>query len=155
MVIDLKGDVQLKRLMVAVDASENSARAARVAVRWAKVFKAELIIIHVVLTPRDSFAKISSPAAALAEYRSLAQVEGQKILDEIASLANSIDVNVTTRLLEYSSSVVQSIVEEAANEKVDLIVVGKRGLGKFKQLVVGSVSGGVVSHANCAVLVVK
>ena len=148
-------EFQFKRLLVAVDASENSARAARTALALAKKMKAELIIIHVVLTPRDSFAKIASPAAALAEYRSLAQVEGQRILDQIAKLAESGGVVATTRLLEYSYSVVQSIVEEAANEKVDLIVIGKRGLGKFKQLVVGSVSAGVVNHANCCVLVVK
>jgi len=85
----------------------------------------------------------------------LAQVEGQRILDQIAKFAENAGVVATTRLLEYSYSVVQSIVEEAANEKVDLIVVRKRGLSKFKQLVVGSVSAGVVSHANCAVLVVK
>ena len=140
---------------MAVDASENSARAARTALGLAKKLKAELIILHVVLTPRDTFAKISSPTVALAEYRSLAQVEGQRILDQIAKFAENAGVVATTRLLEYSYSVVQSIVEEAANEKVDLIVVRKRGLSKFKQLVVGSVSAGVVSHANCAVLVVK
>lgn len=148
-------EFQFKRLLVAVDASENSARAARTALALAKKMKAELIIIHVVLTPRDSFAKIASPAASLAEYRSLAQVEGQRILDQIAKLAENGGVVATTRLLEYSYSVVQSIVEEAANEKVDLIVIGKRGLSKFKQLVVGSVSAGVVNHANCCVLVVK
>jgi nucleotide-binding universal stress UspA family protein len=149
------GSVQFKRLLVAVDASENSVRASGAALAFAEKLGAELIILHVIVTPRDTFAKISSQAAALAGYRSLAQVEGQRILDQIAKLAESGGVKVTTRLLGYSNSVVQSIVEEAANEEVDLIVIGRRGLSKFKQLLLGSVSAGVVNHAHCSVLVVR
>jgi len=53
------------------------------------------------------------------------------------------------------SSVVDAIVQFAEKEKVELIVVGTRGLSGLKKLILGSVSSGVVSQAPCSVLVVK
>ena len=52
-------------------------------------------------------------------------------------------------------SVVQAITDYAASEKIDLIVMGTRGMGGFKKMLLGSVSSGVVTHAQCAVLVVR
>lgn len=58
-------------------------------------------------------------------------------------------------MVEGATSVVQAITEKALEKGVDLIVVGTRGLGVFKRLLLGSVSKGVVSHAHCSVLVVR
>jgi nucleotide-binding universal stress UspA family protein len=124
-------------------------------VALAKKFGTELVIMHVIMTPRDTFAKFSAPAASLAEYHSLALLEGRRILDQIVTLAEGSGVKPISHLTENSYSVVQIIVEEAEKEKVDLIVIGSRGLGRFKRLLLGSVSTGVANHANCAVLVVR
>jgi len=51
--------------------------------------------------------------------------------------------------------VVETIISHAAKEDVDLIVVGTRGLGGFKKMLMGSVSSGIISHADCPVLVVR
>ena len=56
---------------------------------------------------------------------------------------------------EATTSVVETIVNQAAKENADLIIVGTRGLGGFKKLILGSVSNGVVSHAHCPVLVIR
>ena len=47
------------------------------------------------------------------------------------------------------------IVDEAAAMRAELIVVGSRGLGPMKAMVLGSVSAEVVDHASCPVLVVR
>jgi nucleotide-binding universal stress UspA family protein len=57
--------------------------------------------------------------------------------------------------LTSAGTVVQEIVDFASQEKVDLIILGTRGLGGFKRMLMGSVSNGVVNHAGCSVLVVK
>jgi nucleotide-binding universal stress UspA family protein len=49
----------------------------------------------------------------------------------------------------------EEILEEAADDVTDLIVVGARGLGGVKRFVLGSVSERVLHHATCPVLVVK
>ena len=49
----------------------------------------------------------------------------------------------------------RALVNIAENEKIDLIVVGNRGLGSAAAFLLGSVSKQVVSKASCDVLVVK
>ena len=49
---------------------------------------------------------------------------------------------------------IETIIEEAGRLKVDMIVVGSHGHGAMYQLLVGSVSEGVLHRATCPVLVV-
>ena len=48
-----------------------------------------------------------------------------------------------------------SILSEAAKQPSDLVVVGARGLGPVKRLLLGSVSESVLRHASCPVLIVR
>jgi nucleotide-binding universal stress UspA family protein len=50
---------------------------------------------------------------------------------------------------------IEAITEEARRRRVGVIVVGSRGLGFARRLMLGSVSRGVVRRASCPVLVVK
>ena len=52
-------------------------------------------------------------------------------------------------------SIIESIIDYASNNDVDLIVIGTRGRTGLKRLVMGSVANGVVQHAHCPVLVVR
>jgi len=47
------------------------------------------------------------------------------------------------------------IIEIADKEKADLIIIGSRGLGAIKGVVLGSVSQKVTHHAACPVMIVK
>lgn len=49
----------------------------------------------------------------------------------------------------------EAIVDAAASEDVDLIVIGSRGRGGVGRAVIGSVSDHVVRNAGCPVLVVR
>ena len=78
-----------------------------------------------------------------------------KYIDKIISRARSRGIDAKPLVLVSAPSVSEKIVSFAARKNFDLIVIGTRGLGSFKRLLIGSISSGVLSHAPCSVLVVR
>jgi nucleotide-binding universal stress UspA family protein len=74
---------------------------------------------------------------------------------DVVKEAEDAGVKVKGEIVENARSAVQAITEYASNSKIDLIVIGTRGLTGFRKLLLGSVSNGVVSQAPCSVLVVR
>lgn len=62
-------------------------------------------------------------------------------------------LKISTEIIEGSPR--QVIVDEAEDWRADLIVMGSRGLGAWNRLLLGSVSSGVIHHANCSVEIVR
>ncbi|MEM0271534.1 MAG: universal stress protein [Thermoprotei archaeon] len=145
-----------RKILVAVDGSENSRKAARTAIWLAKATGAKLIALAVVQLPILLDQGIPGGGSyGIGEYLSQTKKYLEKVVGEIAEEAARVGVNAEHVVLDGAASVVQAIADYAAENNVDLIVVGTRGLGGFKKLVLGSVSSGLVSHAPCAVLVVR
>jgi len=148
---------EVKRVLVAVDGSDDSLRAAGVAISIAKRFGAELIVCHVIPTPVYSSTQVgtSNLANVLNVYFEAARKDAKNMVDEVARLAASVDVKAVSVIQENVFSIVEAIVSLAEKRKVDLIVMGTRGQSGFKKLLMGSVSSGVITHAHCSVLVVR
>jgi nucleotide-binding universal stress UspA family protein len=150
-----------RRIMVAVDGSENSTRAAKVAIDIAQKYRAELVILHVV--PLASYvnvpilygATIPTSSGADDQYRSYLRNVADTLVNRTAQMAKGTGVKTTTATQESTGSVVERITTYAQGEKIDLIVIGSRGLSGLKKLVLGSVSSGVTANAHCPVLVVR
>jgi nucleotide-binding universal stress UspA family protein len=53
------------------------------------------------------------------------------------------------------SSVVKEIIEYAEKNRIDMIVIGSRGLSGIKKMLLGSVANGVLIYSHCPVLVTK
>jgi nucleotide-binding universal stress UspA family protein len=148
----------LKRILVTTDGSENAKRAVNAASSLAKQNGSELLIIHVVseaIPAQYSPIGINTPASDYTGYFKTIEQEGLKLVNEVVQKAKGEGINARGEVLRTISSTVESIVEVSEKEHVDLIVVGTRGLGGFKKLLLGSVSSGVVSHASCSVLIVR
>jgi nucleotide-binding universal stress UspA family protein len=149
----------LRRIVVALDGSENAKRAARAAIALSKQNDSELVAlcavtspIHVVTSSTQSYI----PDIDYSGEKYEASVsKANSVVDEIVREAK--EQGVTARgLVDTSvSSTAEAIVNQAINLHADLIVVGTRGLGGFKRIMLGSVSTGVVTHADCSVLVVR
>ncbi len=154
-----KAASMFKRILVAVDGSDNSMRASKVAVELAQKYGSELIVLHVIpmATYGISFMVpgLPPPPGAYEKYREYERNVAQSFVNKAAGLAQSAGVDVRAEVQESVPSVVEGITEYARGENVDLIVIGTRGLSRFKKLVIGSVSSGVVNHAHCPVLVVR
>jgi nucleotide-binding universal stress UspA family protein len=147
-----------KRVLLAVDGSENSKRASRVAMNIAKKNNAYLVVLHVVPGIKYYFgmgSRVPLPQTTCDQLMEAATTTAREIVDRHVSTAKIQGIRVRGKVLNSVGTTVQEIVDFAAQERVGLIVLGTRGLGGFKRMLMGSVSSGVVSHAHCSVLVVK
>ena len=76
-----------------------------------------------------------------------------RILAEGETKATAEGVQVETLLLE--GHIVEEILKTARDGHFDLIVLSARGVSRITEILLGSVSDGVVRHAPCPILVVK
>jgi len=146
-----------KKVLVAIDGSENSKRALSSAIEIAKAFSSELFVVNVVPPPVYYGDTMGSPVPlpAIQEYYSYSQSASKKLVEDAVNECKSKGVDAKGFSLDGVNSVVDAIVQFAEKQKIELIVVGTRGLSGLKKLILGSVSSGVVSQAPCSVLVVK
>jgi nucleotide-binding universal stress UspA family protein len=91
----------------------------------------------------------------LTQYFASARKEAQGLVDDAVALAKKSGITAAGLVADPAYSIVEAIVQAASSHNIDLIVVGSRGLGGFKKLLIGSVSAAVVNHAHCSVLVVR
>jgi nucleotide-binding universal stress UspA family protein len=146
------------KILVPIDGSPNADRASDVAIGLAKSFGSELLILNVISTPNVliTTSAFGAPASGLESYYEQQENSARHFVDEAVIHARKGGVSkVTSSVIRADKSIVEEIIGVASSNKVDLIVIGTRGLGGFKRLLLGSVSSGVVAHAHCNVLVVR
>ncbi len=132
-----------KRILVAVDGSENSTRATAAAVAVAERYGSEIIVLNVIL------------GRTYDQFKTVAEKKAREIVDREVEVARGRGVKARWEVLPSADSIVGQIVDYADREKADLIAMGSRGIGGFKRMIIGSVSSGVLTHARCPVLVVR
>ena len=137
----------IKRILVPVDGSETSERAVEEAIKFAQAYKAEIHILYVANINQLAINACLSDAILDAVAKA-----GNEILERAASKVPE-SISVITTSETGSPSV--TITDFADEIKADLVVIGSRGLGLVKGVLLGSVSQYVVEHAPCPALVVK
>jgi nucleotide-binding universal stress UspA family protein len=78
---------------------------------------------------------------------------GSRILQDGEQRISATGVQVEKMLVEGHA--VQEIARAANEGNFDLIVIGARGTSHMKEMLLGSVTDGVLHHAHCAILVIK
>jgi len=155
----IEENINIKRILVAVDGSKPSLNAGNEAIDVAKKHQAELIALYVI--PSDiryghtEDVETSGIPRPLKGIVMTAMQGGQKYVDEVKQKAIESKVSVGTDVVFSTNSVVKTIVEYAEEKKIDLIVVGSKGMSGLKRMLLGSVASGVVTYADCPVFVVK
>lgn len=141
------------RILVALDGSDYSLKALDIAVDLAKKYQSQLVLVHVVM--RQIYA-INPPEAGIlagtAIVREL-EAEGKAILAKGEETVRTQGLPVEIRLRQGVPA--EELLRAAAEEKVDLMVLGSRGLSQVKAFLLGSVSDKVSHHAKCPVLIVR
>jgi len=156
--IGIAGSSSPSRILVPTDGSPNANRALDIGISLARTNHAELVILNVIAIPISlvSSSAIGMAPSGLDSYYEQQEANAKSYVSEAVADAKTQGVmNARSRVVRAAESVVAEIINEADHDGIDLIVIGTRGLGGFKRLVQGSVSSGVVAHANCNVLVVR
>ena len=145
--------IELKRILLPSDFSENAQRATDFACGLAEKFGAELHLLHVCQQAAAMLPELAGNEAAArhyehdAEQAAIRQLEG--LLDPTWS-AGRLIVRATR-----SGSPVAEIPRYASESAVDLIVLGTHGRTGLAHLLMGSVAENVVRHAHCPVLTIR
>ena len=137
------------RILVALDGSVHGNRAAEYAADYAAQFsRCELILVHA--EPDDLFTVTAAPnAEKLVEPFDLARRAS-------ATARARLDAaGISYRLHTELGDPADSIESVAQAERVDEIILGSRGLGQWKGLVMGSVAYRLIHRASMPVTVVR
>jgi|SRR5437867_3483113 len=138
-----------QKIVVAVDGSDPSFKALSYATKIAELNKSKVVVLNVMSLPPGAAAKTTEA------LRKDLSAKAAEVLRRAKSLGKANGVEVETRSVETSESVVMAIVDFSTKERADLIVMGTKGTSGYGKMMLGSVAAGVVSFANCTVLAVR
>jgi nucleotide-binding universal stress UspA family protein len=134
------------RVVVGVDGSQEASRALRRAAHEARLRGADLDVVHVVAAP----SVLADPVLFPPPSRQELHARGLELIDETLTGTEVDDLEVERiTVIGHAARALCDVAKGA-----ELLVVGARGLGGFRGLLVGSVTHQVVAHAPCPVLVV-
>ncbi|WP_296881195.1 universal stress protein [uncultured Methanobrevibacter sp.] len=137
-----------KKILVPTDGSEFAKKAQKHALFLANVTGAELIAVSVT---ENNFVNGLPLDDEVYQLNQLLKERSEENLEEFDKL-NENDLKITHIIKEGSPA--SCILEVAAEEDVDLIVMGSSGKSGFDRFIMGSVADKVVNSAKCAVLVI-
>ena len=140
-----------ERIVVGIDGSETAKLAAGWAAAEAKLRNAELMFVCAWEVPAQTFGfgYAAIPEALVGDLAEAAQTTLADALEKVRS--DVPDISVETTAVEGQPARV--LLD--ASEDADLLVVGSRGLGGFRGLLLGSVSQQCAHYAKCPVVIVR
>ena len=145
--MNTNSNYNFKKILVALDGSKNSIRALSNAIQLAKQTDSSIVGLFVIqVFPTEMGLVRTMVGKALSKHckhfmriaKAMCTKKGVKFLD----------------VVEYGEEG-RTIVSFAHENNFDLIVIGSRGMGKFKELFLGSTSNYVVHSSKIPVLVIK
>ena len=144
-------DWNLKTIVVGIDGSDGSDRAAEHGVAIARHWEAKLLLVTVVRTPEGWWGIGGAPPTP--EALSAAIVEGQqKVLGDIEAHLVLEDIDYKT--VEELGDPVSRLLAVVEINEADLLVIGRRGAGLAERVVLGSTADRLTHLASCPVLVI-
>lgn len=137
-------------VVVAVDGSEASKQAVRWAANTANKRGIPLRLASSYTMPQFLYAEGMVPPQELFDDL---QAEALEKIDEARAIAHEMAPDIKIGHTIAEGSPIDMLLE--MSKSVTMIVMGSRGLGGLSGMVMGSVSGAVVSHGQCPVVVVR
>jgi len=140
---------EFERIVLAVDGSDASKKAAKKAFSLAKETGIDVSVIHVVNVPATAVPATNT--AYMGDVAGSLKKHGESILDDIEDMGSDMDVKVKKELAE---GIPDDEIIKFAN-KNDLIVMGSKGHSAIGRILIGSVSEKVLHHSDATVMIVR
>lgn len=135
-------------ILLAVDGSEYSLRAAQEAIKIASLVNKAMIEVVLVV----DFSKSKNEVIHADGKEELELLRRKKLLPVEEKLKSN---NLSYEIKILHGEPGPTIVDYANKEKFDLVILGSRGLNSLQEMVLGSVSHKVAKRVDCPVLIVK
>ena len=135
-----------RKILVGYDGSAQSEKAVDVALSLGQCLDAAILVFAVARPPEP--ATSVELEAVLDDAREHYEEGFKKVLER----ASSHDVQIQTMVAVGHPA--EQIIHRAETDRIDLIVLGRRGKSMFTKLLLGSISERVLRYAHCPVMVV-
>ena len=150
---DIEGNIKIKKILVPLDGSSYSLRAAKYAIEVAKLQKAQIVCIHILDRIPYGFEFTGS---CIEDYLQNVEDQSNRWFNEVIQMADNQGIkDVKTVFFRDIRSIVDAIINYASNNAIDLIVLGTRGRTGLQRALIGSIATGVSQHAHCPVMLIK
>jgi nucleotide-binding universal stress UspA family protein len=135
-------------IVVGVDGSEGAAYALDYAIKEAAVHGFRLRVVSAWEIPPTVLASVVASKEFYEEFRNNAVA----VAEEAAARVTELEPSVEHEELVVEGQAAKALLANA--EDADLMVVGRRGHGSFREMLLGSISRQVVVHAKCPLVIV-
>lgn len=138
-----------QRIIVPVDGSDLSKKAAQVGNLFAQKMSKTLIFFHVKEIPATAMPPGEVTYAP--DLSETLEKQAESILKEITEMFSNEEINIQTEMAE---GIAHNEIIEFANPD-DLIIMGSKGHSAIERILIGSTSENVLHHADSSVLIVR
>jgi len=147
---DWDAAAKIRRILLATDFSQDSERAVGVTIEWARHLQADVEVFHAIQgAPREPEGESdATPTGDPNDSRERSLVGLQKILSQM--LAAGVPASAE---LSYGPAAVE-ISKRAKHSRANLVIMGRHGTSRIRDVVCGSVSSRVLRQVKCSVLLV-
>jgi nucleotide-binding universal stress UspA family protein len=139
------------KILVSIDLSEATPRVLQVTERVARQSSGEVRLLHVAEADPDFMGYEGGPDVVRDQVAKEFRDEHRSIQAHAATLREA-GIKTSARLIQ--GAIVDTVFREAQRFEADLLVVGSHGFGALYDLLVGSVSRGILKDTDIPVLVV-
>jgi nucleotide-binding universal stress UspA family protein len=154
--------ISVKKILLAIDKSGYKTKAMRFAITLAKGLGAEVTAIHIIdkFTLRAAVDVLGYYRGGKIEeyktaYENRLKKQAEELLEEVKVLGDNEGVKITTEVLLDAHSIPNEIIDYAENKKMDIIVIGTKGMTGIAKFFMGNVANTVAAHASSPVLLIR
>jgi nucleotide-binding universal stress UspA family protein len=137
---------QFRRILVGYDGSAQADRAIDVALSLAQCLDARVVVFAVARPPEPA------TSVELEAFLDDAREHYEEGFKKVRAKAEAHNVDLVSEIAVGHPA--EQIIHRAEMDKIDLIILGRRGTSIFERLILGSISARVLRYAHCPVMVV-